>query len=186
MSTVAPSKVPEPISRRSVAERRSASICQAALRTSEGSICSRVWARASSIRCCRPFGGSWLGIEAFMPKGLARCRVSGSRHVSSALGRSGCSRGSDSLSLVERSWVRAWSQRASWTCRVSFGSAKESTTLLRAMGGRSSSAKGMRAFSLEKDAGGGQEARFALGMLITKEVRTVTRMVAQKTTRVEL
>lgn len=180
MSTVAPSNIPHPISRRSVAERRSASICHAALRTMDGSICSRVWDLASSSRCCSPFESPMGAGSEPMSAGWARCRRSGSRQLSSSglrLLRLRCSHGSRSHgsgcdpSLPGTPWRGVSS---GWNVPI----------LLRDASERISSAKGMRAVSLVKPQGSRGTFRLVLVGVITKEVRTVKRMVAQKMTRV--
>ena len=187
MSTVAPSNEPVPISSRSVALHRSGAMCQAALRTRDGSICSRVCARASSMRCCIPAGAS-SEARSPIPTGTAICRTSGSRHrLSSIGGRSFASR--------ESSLVPSQRDRVGAAFPLSVSACPCDGDVMALRGGRSGRS------SSENDGWGGFPRRWRdaraiaspagwgtgawdlrRGFGITKGVRTATGMVAKKMT----
>lgn len=185
MSTVAPSNEPVPISSRSVALHRSGAMCHAALRTRDGSICSRVCARASSMRCWTPAGAS-SDARSPMPTGTAICLTSGSRHgLSSMGGRSFASRESSPIPS-QRDRVGAVVPLVVSACPCG-----DVIALRRGFGWSRSENDGWGGFPRTRRAGGatawpawrGRGARgFRRGFGITKGVRTATGMVAKKMT----
>jgi hypothetical protein len=181
MSTVVPSKEPEPISSRSVAERRSGAICQAALRTSAGNICSSVWLRTISMRSCSPLVGSRLGARTGIPTGVARCRAIGSRRRSSSRFQRSSLSGPSSAATEEDSWGSSCSP--GFACDSGPPGGRRSRGWWNRPSGCSRAAKDTAARRRSVRSGARcTGARLLRGILITKGYRTVRRMVAQKLT----
>ena len=191
MSTVVPSKQPAPISRRKVAELRSDAMFQAALRTRAGNICSSVCARASAMRSSRPLAGSTGCTNMGMPTGFARSRAIGSRRRSSSrLPRSSPS-GLSSATAPDGDSRGLLSSRSPTEDLSSLGlrgcpSCEKAAAKGGARGSRSGRRKAAKEGSVRDRSvrgSSGTRADLRVGaILITKEYRTATKVVAYKVT----